>query len=73
LTSALTAAFFAIFFALKNKDVIYLMVFTWAFIGIGVKNAASNPAVSYTAYALASVISIVVLIILKNEKSLIHS
>jgi hypothetical protein len=47
------------------------MVFTWAF--IGVKNAASHPSVSYSAYALASVISIVVLIILKNEKSLIHS
>jgi translocator protein len=67
------AAFLAIFFAFKNKDVIYPMVFTWAFIGIGVKNHITHPAVSYSTYVLASVISIVVLIILKNEKSLIHS
>jgi translocator protein len=50
------AAVLAITFLRKNKDLIYPLVFVWAFIGVGVKNAADHPSVSYAAYALALVV-----------------
>lgn len=71
----ISAAFLATFFAFKNKDVIYPMVFTWAFIGIGIKNHIDHPSVSYTAYTFASVIFILALMIWKKtqKNGLIHS
>lgn len=51
----------AIYFHRKNEDHIYPLVFVWALIGIGVKNAASYPIVSTTTYILAAIILIVVI------------
>ena len=52
----------AIYFLFKNEDHIYPLVFVWAFIGIGVKNAASHPTISTTSYVLSAVILIMVLV-----------
>lgn len=65
------AAALAIIFSVKNKDPIYPLVFSWAFIGIGVKNAAAYPSLSYTAYTLASIILILALMNKKLHNSLI--
>jgi translocator protein len=55
------ATLLAIYFHHKNEDRIYPLVFVWAFIGIGVKNAASHPAVSITSYVLSAIILVWVL------------
>ncbi|MBT2642831.1 tryptophan-rich sensory protein [Bacillus sp. ISL-41] len=55
------ATLLAIYFHHKNEDRIYPLVFVWAFIGIGVKNAASHQAVSITSYVLAGIILVWVL------------
>jgi translocator protein len=58
----LVAAILAVAFFRKNEDPIYPLVFIWAFIGIGVKNAAGHPAVSYVSYSLAAVILIIIML-----------
>jgi translocator protein len=59
----------AILFTMKNNDILYPLVFTWAFIGIGVKNAGSYPALAFTAYALAAIVAISALILKKMRKA----
>jgi translocator protein len=56
------AAILAIAFLRKNEDPIYPLVFAWALIGIGVKNAENYHSVSYLAYSIAAVILIVIMI-----------
>lgn len=56
------SAILAIAFLRKNADPIYPLVFIWALIGIGVKNAETHHTVSYIAYSLAAVILLVILI-----------
>ncbi|WNF23423.1 TspO/MBR family protein [Mesobacillus jeotgali] len=51
----------AIYFHHKHDDRIYPLVFIWAFIGIGVKNAASHPTVSTTSYVLSAIILIAII------------
>lgn len=63
------AAILAIAFSRKNKDPIYPLVFVWALIGIGVKNAATHHSISYFAYSLAAVLLSVILI----KKAIIKS
>lgn len=41
--------------SIKNKDWAYPLVFAWAFIGIGIRNANPYPTVSILAYTLAGV------------------
>lgn len=55
----LVATTLAIYFHFQNEDRIYPLVFVWAFIGIGVKNAASHPTVSTTSYVLSAIILVV--------------
>ncbi|MBS8266519.1 tryptophan-rich sensory protein [Mesobacillus boroniphilus] len=52
------ATLLALYFTFKNKDRIYPLVFIWAIIGIGLKNAASLPSVSTTSYVLSAIILI---------------
>lgn len=56
------AAILAIAFLRKNEDPVYPLVFVWALIGIGVKNAENDHSVSYLAYSIAAVILIVIMI-----------
>lgn len=56
------AAILAIAFLRKNEDPVYPLVFIWALIGIGVKNAENYHSVSYLAYSIAAVILIVIMI-----------
>ncbi|MEH7883940.1 tryptophan-rich sensory protein [Bacillus sp. JJ1609] len=58
----IVAAILATAFLRKNEDPIYPLVFIWALVGIGVKNAESHHSVSYFAYSLAAVILIVIMI-----------
>lgn len=55
------ATLLAVYFQYKNKDRIYPLVFIWAFIGIGVKNAAAHPTVSTASYVLSAVILVTIL------------
>ncbi len=43
----------AIFFTLLNKDVIYPLVFVWAYIGIGVRHKGEIEVLTYTSFSLA--------------------
>ncbi len=54
------ATLLAVYFQYKNEDRIYPLVFVWAFIGIGVKNAAAHPLVSTTSYVLSAIILITI-------------
>ena len=56
------AALLAIVFKFRNRDWLYPLVFVWAFIGIGVRNAEDYSTVSYIAYGLAAVIFIAAII-----------
>jgi translocator protein len=56
------AAILAVAFLRKNEDPVYSLVFVWALIGIGVKNAENDHSVSYLAYSIAAVILIVIMI-----------
>ncbi|MDR6124113.1 benzodiazapine receptor [Bacillus sp. SLBN-46] len=47
------AALLAGIFYMKEKDPYYVLVFIWALIGIGVKNQATFPSVSYVSYVLS--------------------
>lgn len=55
------ATLLAVYFQYKNKDRIYPLVVIWAFIGIGVKNAAAHPTVSTASYILSAVILVTIL------------
>lgn len=65
------AAILAIAFARKNEDPVYPLVFVWALIGIGVKNAENHQSVSYFAYSLAAVLLLFILINTSAIKSYI--
>ncbi|MQR96304.1 TspO/MBR family protein [Fictibacillus phosphorivorans] len=43
----------AIFFTLLNKDVIYPLVFVWAYVGIGVRHKGEIDVLTYTSFTLA--------------------
>ncbi|WP_416731662.1 TspO/MBR family protein [Fictibacillus sp. JL2B1089] len=43
----------AIFFTLVNKDVIYPLVFVWAYVGIGVRHKGEIDILTYTSFTLA--------------------
>lgn len=58
----LVATILSIAFFRKKEDPVYPLVFIWAFIGIGVKNAAGHPSVSYVAYALSAIILIIIML-----------
>jgi translocator protein len=61
LVMLVVATLLAFYFHRKNEDVIYPLVFVWAFIGIGVKNAATHATVSTTSYVLSAIILITIL------------
>ncbi|WP_182201427.1 TspO/MBR family protein [Paraliobacillus salinarum] len=61
------AAVLAIWFRSSERDIFYPLVFVWAIIGIGVKNQATYPVLSYFAYAIAAIIFIS-LFIRKKER-----
>ncbi|MGM0866066.1 MAG: TspO/MBR family protein [Bacillota bacterium] len=52
------ATVLAFWFRIGQHDMLYPLVFVWAFVGIGVKNMAEHSTYSYTAYALAIIILI---------------
>ncbi|MCA1059967.1 tryptophan-rich sensory protein [Rossellomorea aquimaris] len=52
----IVATVLAYWFRITQHDLLYPLVFVWAFIGIGVKNMAEHSTYSYTAYALAIII-----------------
>ncbi|UOQ49984.1 tryptophan-rich sensory protein [Gracilibacillus caseinilyticus] len=55
----IVATLLALFFLWNQKDIFYVLVFIWAFIGIGVKNQADYMNVAVTAYACAFILLIV--------------
>lgn len=55
-TMLLVATALASVFLVKERDPFYVLVFIWAFIGIGVKNQTLEPKVSYFAYILSVVL-----------------
>jgi translocator protein len=52
----IVATVLAFWFRLTQHDLLYPLVFVWAFIGIGVKNMQEHSTYSYTVYALAVII-----------------
>ncbi|UOQ87362.1 tryptophan-rich sensory protein [Gracilibacillus salinarum] len=58
----IVATLLAYFFLWSQKDIFYVLVFIWAFIGIGVKNQSDYMNVAVTAYACAIVLVIVTII-----------
>ena len=52
----IVATLLTFWFRTRQHDLLYPLVFVWAFIGIGVKNMAEHSAYAYTAYALAVII-----------------
>lgn len=62
------ATILAIVFSLKNNDAIFPLVFTWAFIGIGVRNFSPTPSIAYTAILLALAIFIFALMKMNMAK-----
>ncbi|RSD28451.1 TspO/MBR family protein [Mesobacillus subterraneus] len=63
------ATLLAIYFTNKNEDRIYPLVFIWAFIGIGIKNAASHPTVSTASYVLSALILIMMVFLKQRDGS----
>jgi translocator protein len=61
LAALLFAAVLAIWVTISKKDWLYPLVFVWAFIGIGIKNAGEHQGFAYTAYILALGILLAVL------------
>ncbi|MCA1056013.1 tryptophan-rich sensory protein [Rossellomorea aquimaris] len=61
LAGLLIATILAIWVRVTQRDWLYPLVFVWAFIGIGVKNAGEHAGYAYTAYALALLILLVTL------------
>ena len=52
------ASLLAFWFRIRQHDFLYPLVFVWAFIGIGVKNAQDHSTYAYLAYGLAFLILI---------------
>ncbi|MGM0852313.1 MAG: TspO/MBR family protein [Bacillota bacterium] len=48
----IVATILAFLFRIGQHDMLYPLVFVWAFVGIGVKNMTEHSTYSYTAYAL---------------------
>ncbi|WP_374055606.1 TspO/MBR family protein [Rossellomorea sp. FM04394] len=63
------ATVLAFWFRIGQHDMLYPLVFVWAFIGIGVKNMAEHSTYSYTAYALAFIILIFDLVYKRTRQS----
>ncbi|QHE63635.1 tryptophan-rich sensory protein [Rossellomorea vietnamensis] len=64
----IVATVLAFWFRITQHDLLYPLVFVWAFIGIGVKNMADHSTYSYTAYALAVIILIFDLVYKRTRK-----
>lgn len=64
----IAATLLAFWFRITQHDLLYPLVFVWAFIGIGVKNMAEHSTYSYTAYALAAIILIFALVYKRTRK-----
>lgn len=65
----IVATLLALFVRYRENDWAYPLVFIWAFIGIAVRNSGEEPVVVYTAYILAAVIAIGILVLRnKNHK-----
>ncbi len=63
------ASAIALAMALTRADVAFLLVIAWAFVGIGVKQAAA-PVVAYTAFVLAGVVLLMIPLALLYRRSL---
>ncbi|MFC4386298.1 TspO/MBR family protein [Gracilibacillus marinus] len=59
----------ALYFLWKRKDIFLTLVFVWAFIGIGVKNAGAHPSISISAYACAVILAFFIGIALFQKKT----
>ncbi|TFB24305.1 tryptophan-rich sensory protein [Filobacillus milosensis] len=58
----------AMWFAITKKDLLYPLVFVWAFIGIAVKRIAEYPAIGYTAIIMTIILVVfIVYTIFKNK------
>lgn len=55
------ATLLAAIFRLREKDVVYPLVFVWAFIGIGIKNLSEYPFIAYAAFFFATVVFVIAL------------
>jgi translocator protein len=66
----LAASALGVIFRFKNDDWLYPLVFVWAFIGIGVKNAEGYLQLAYLSYVLAAILFIAVLIPLISRRSI---
>ncbi|MEL3971549.1 TspO/MBR family protein [Rossellomorea oryzaecorticis] len=69
LAGLLFAAVLAIGVRIAQKDWLYPLVFVWAFIGIGIKNAGEHQTFAYTAYILALIILLAALFYRKARPS----
>ncbi|MGR3762691.1 tryptophan-rich sensory protein [Rossellomorea sp. NS-SX7] len=67
LAGLLIAAILAVWVRASQKDWLYPLVFVWAFIGIGFKNAGEHQAFAYTAYTLALIVLLVTLFYRKSR------
>ncbi|MDT9025989.1 TspO/MBR family protein [Rossellomorea yichunensis] len=65
----IVATVLAFWFRIRQHDMLYPLVFVWAFVGIGVKNMAEHSTYSYTAYALAFIILIFDLVYKRTRQS----
>lgn len=55
----IVATILAIVFRIKENDIVYPLVFVWAFIGIGVQNLSNAPLVAYSAFFLATIVFVI--------------
>jgi len=65
----IVATVLAFWFRIRQHDMLYPLVFVWAFVGIGVKNMAEHSTYAYTAYALAFIILIFDLVYKRTRQS----
>ena len=69
LIAATTLAFV---FAGKNRDWCYLLVFVWAFIGIGIRNSSTYPVITDISYILATITFIIsITIFIKSRRNMV--
>ncbi len=59
----------AIWFSIKMNDLIYPLVFIWAFIGVAVKRAGEYPSITLTAWVMAGVLVIYVVYMMIKKKA----
>lgn len=65
----IVATVLAFWFRIRQHDMLYPLVFVWAFVGIGVKNMTEHSTYAYTAYALAFIILIFDLVFKRTRQS----